>query len=183
MASGIPGYAVQCQSSGERGALRLFASGIAPLFDLRVRGQDGAHLARCFLLFDIRHVMGDSADAAANVHGRVMPLLGQPAIEHDVAVDQRTDLWAVGLLLYELLAGRSPLWGLNASQTYLKIVQGPLPPIEHRCPGLPTELAVVIHRCLQIDPAQRPQSADELIVALEPFCSRHAPSSAPLGPS
>src|SRR5882757_3109459 len=35
----IPGYAVQCQSSGERGALRPFASGHAPLFDLRAGVQ------------------------------------------------------------------------------------------------------------------------------------------------
>jgi serine/threonine protein kinase len=104
--------------------------------------------------------------------------LSPEQLQNPSAVDQRTDIWAVGILLYELLAGRSPLWGLDASQTYLTIVQGPLPRIENACPLLPVELAAVVHRCFELDPAHRPQSADELIVALEPFCSRHAPTAA-----
>ena len=39
---------------------------------------------------------------------------------------------------------------------------------------LPPQLAAVVHRCLEIDPAHRPQGADELCVALEPFSGRHA---------
>jgi serine/threonine-protein kinase len=90
------------------------------------------------------------------------------------AVDQRTDIWAVGLLLFELLTGRSPLHGLNAAQVCLQIAQGPLPRIETFCPGVPAGLATVIHRCLEVDPGRRPQSADELALLLEPFSSRHA---------
>jgi serine/threonine-protein kinase len=96
-------------------------------------------------------------------------------------VDQRTDIWAVGLLLFELISGRSPLHGLNAAQICLRIAQGPMPPIEAVCPALPPALAAVIHGCLEIDPARRPQSADELALALEPFSSRHpqAPPGTP----
>ena len=134
--------------------------------------------------FGVALFLDDVAQCTLIARGMGPPLYLSPEqLENPSAVDQRTDLWAVGLLLYELLAGRSPLAGLSASQTYLKIVQGPLPRIEQLCPWLPVELGAVVHRCLQIDPAQRPQGADELILALEPFCSRHAPTPAPAGQS
>jgi serine/threonine protein kinase len=128
--------------------------------------------------FGVALFLDDLAPRTLLAPGMGPPLYLSPEqLQNPGAVDQRTDIWAVGLLLYELLAGRSPLWGLSASQTYLKIVQGPLPRIEHTCPSLPVELGAAVHRCLQVDPAQRPQSADELIAELEPFCSRHAPTA------
>jgi eukaryotic-like serine/threonine-protein kinase len=134
--------------------------------------------------FGVALFLDDLAPRTLIAPGTGPPLYLSPEqLLNPSAVDQRTDIWAVGLLLYELLAGRSPLWGLDASQTYLKIVQGPLPRIELTCPWLPVELAAVVHRCLQIDPAQRPHDADELIVALEPFCSRHAPTAGASGQS
>lgn len=90
------------------------------------------------------------------------------------SVDPRSDLWGVGLLLFEMLAGRSPLSGLNAAQICLQLAQGAVPKLEDVCPSLPPGLARVTQHCLQIDPAQRPQSAEELSLALEPFSSRHA---------
>jgi serine/threonine-protein kinase len=92
-------------------------------------------------------------------------------------VDQRTDIWALGLLLFELISGRSPFHGLNAAQVCLQIAQGPMPRIEALCLSLPPGLAAVIHRCLEVDPARRPQSADELALALESFSSRHIQAS------
>lgn len=89
-------------------------------------------------------------------------------------VDRRSDIWAVGLLLYELLTGASPFQGLNAAQTCLRLSQGPVPRVEQGCPGIPADLAALIHRCLELDPSRRPQTADELMAALEPFSSRHA---------
>jgi serine/threonine protein kinase len=132
--------------------------------------------------FGVALFLDDAAQCTLPAPGMGPPFYLSPEQLVDPrAVDGRTDIWAVGLLLYELLAGRSPLSGLDISQMYLKIVQGPMPRIEAACPGLPVELAAAVNRCLQIDPAERPQSADELISALEPFCSRHAPTRAPAG--
>jgi serine/threonine-protein kinase len=89
------------------------------------------------------------------------------------AADARSDLWAVGVLMYELLAGRTPLHGLNAAQIYARIAQGSLPLIQTSRPELPAGLSAVVHACLELEPARRPQSADELCLALEPFSSRH----------
>lgn len=91
------------------------------------------------------------------------------------AAGPHSDLWAVGMLMYELLAGRAPLHGLNAAQVFARIASGSLPRIETVC-ELPPRLAAIIHRCLEVDPARRPRSAEDLCLALEPFSSRHAVS-------
>jgi eukaryotic-like serine/threonine-protein kinase len=91
------------------------------------------------------------------------------------AIDQRSDLWGVGLLLYELLTGLSPFAGMNTAQVCLAICKGPIPPVDALRPELPPGLVRVIHRCLEIDPNRRFASADELSAALEPFSSRHLP--------
>ena len=90
-------------------------------------------------------------------------------------IDQRSDLWGVGLLLYELLTGLSPFAGLNTAQICLAICQGPIPPVDSLRRDIPAGLVRVIGRCLEIDAARRFASADELSAALEPFSSRHLP--------
>jgi serine/threonine-protein kinase len=91
------------------------------------------------------------------------------------SIDQRSDLWGVGLLLYELLTGLSPFAGLNTAQVCLAICQGPITPVESLRRDIPAGLVRVINRCLEIDAARRFASADELSAALEPFSSRHLP--------
>lgn len=103
--------------------------------------------------------------------------LSPEQMQNPSGVDQRSDLWAVGLLMYELLTGRSPFQGMNAAQICLKITQGPMPSLAESRADLPPRLCAAIQRCLEVDPARRPQSADELIATLEPFSSRHAAAS------
>jgi serine/threonine-protein kinase len=100
--------------------------------------------------------------------------LSPEQMKNPSGVDQRSDIWAIGLLMLELLLGRSPFWGLNAAQICSRISQGPMPTIADVLPHVPFELARVLQRCLALDPARRPQSAAELMAALEPFSSRHA---------
>jgi len=99
------------------------------------------------------------------------------------AIDQRSDLWGVGLLLYELLTGLSPFAGMNTAQICMAICQGPIPDIESLRRDLPAGLVRVIRRCLEIDAARRFSNADELSAALEPFSSRHVKLEGGGGPS
>jgi serine/threonine protein kinase len=109
--------------------------------------------------------------------------LAPEQLQEPSVVDTRSDIWAVGMTLYELVAGRTPFFGLNVAQTCLQIARGDIPRVEAICPETICPLVaggigVVIHRCLQLDPAQRYASVDELALALEPFAERRAAGTA-----
>ncbi len=94
-------------------------------------------------------------------------------------VDARTDLWAVGVLLFRLVAGEHPL-GPSPSLfdlTHVGEAELPMPSVLDRCPGL-GPLGAVIDRCLRKAPAERFGSAGELLAALEALGpAPHAPAS------
>lgn len=87
------------------------------------------------------------------------------------AVDPRSDLWAVGVLLYEMLAGKTPFAGSNTLQTCLHIAEGSAAPLAVSGPD-GQAIAAVIQHCLQVDPARRPASADALALELEQLLRR-----------
>jgi len=125
--------------------------------------------------FGMALFLDDSANCTVTRRTKAAPdYLSPEQLRDPRAVDARSDLWAVGLLLYELLAGRPPFAGMNTLQTCLQIAGGTLPRIETLSPSIPAGLAWVIHRCLEVDASRRPPSADQLSLALEPFSSRHA---------
>jgi serine/threonine-protein kinase len=84
----------------------------------------------------------------------------------DPHVDHRADLYAFGVVAYELLAGRPPFTGASPQQVLAAHVTAPAEPIAARRP-MPAALAALVMRCLEKRPADRPQSADELIPQLE----------------
>src|SRR2546421_900708 len=85
----------------------------------------------------------------------------------DPTVDHRADLYAVGALGYELLAGRTPFGGLSPQgMLAAQVTATPDPVTQHR-ESVPPPLAALIMRCLAKQPADRPQSAEELLGQLE----------------
>ncbi len=89
-------------------------------------------------------------------------------------VDLRSDLYSVGVVLYELLTGQVPFDGEAPVSIALKHVsERPVPPGQLR-PGIPPALEAVVMRALEKDPARRFQSAEEFIAALE--AGRRAPT-------
>jgi tetratricopeptide (TPR) repeat protein len=85
----------------------------------------------------------------------------------DPNVDHRADLYAVGALGYELLTGRTPFGGLSPQgMLAAQVTATPDPVTQHR-DSVPPALATLIMRCLAKHPADRPQTADELLGQLE----------------
>ncbi|HEY3257477.1 MAG TPA: serine/threonine-protein kinase, partial [Gemmatimonadaceae bacterium] len=85
----------------------------------------------------------------------------------DPAADHRMDLYAVGLLAYELLSGESPFTGPSPQATLTAQLTHDPEPIYKMRPDVPPELSAVIMRCLAKQPEDRPQSAAALLAELE----------------
>src|SRR5256884_4178143 len=85
----------------------------------------------------------------------------------DPNVDHRADLYAVGALGYELLAGRTPFGGLSPQGMLAAQVTATPDPVHQHRDSVPAALAALIMRCLAKHPADRPQSADDVLGQLE----------------
>lgn len=81
-------------------------------------------------------------------------------------LDGRADLYSLGLVLYECLAGRVPFLGETDADTALARLQRDPTDLTRLRATLPTKLVVVIHQLLSRNPAQRPASGAELVVTL-----------------
>jgi len=85
----------------------------------------------------------------------------------DTAADHRMDIYAVGLLAYELVTGVSPFTGPSPRETLAAQLTRDPKPLHEISPGIPRSLSTLIMRCLAKDPAQRPQTADEILHELD----------------
>jgi serine/threonine-protein kinase len=85
------------------------------------------------------------------------------------AIDARTDLYAVGVLLFELLAGRKPFQSENVGELILMHREAPVPPLREVAPdaGLSAEMEAVTSKAMSKFPEERFQSAAEFIAALD----------------
>ena len=81
-------------------------------------------------------------------------------------IDTRTDLFSLGVILYELATGVRPFLGDTHGQVMDAVIREQPPPVQRSNPHLPDELARIMERLLQKDPAQRVQTADDLVAEL-----------------
>ena len=82
-------------------------------------------------------------------------------------LDGRSDLWSLGVLMYEMLAGRKPFEGQAASDVMGQILQNEPPPLARFAADVPSELERIVRRCLRKSPDERYQSANDLLLDLK----------------
>jgi tetratricopeptide (TPR) repeat protein len=76
-----------------------------------------------------------------------------------LAVGPASDVWALGVMLYEVLVGRRPFEGTSSADVLHAVRSQPLVPVRERCPQAPPALAELARRALERDPAARPRDA------------------------
>ena len=97
------------------------------------------------------------------------------------AIDRRTDVFSLGVILYELLGGARPFAGDSNVETMMHLIEDEPEPLRRRAPGLPRDLETVVMTCLEKDPDRRYPSARALADDLGRFLDGEPVEARPLG--
>jgi serine/threonine-protein kinase len=111
---------------------------------------------------------GAVAHTKLTTTGMVMgtPLYMAPEQAMGTAIDHHADIYACGVILYEMLSGRPPFEGATFPVLIAKLLTTEPTPLLERVPGLPARLVASVHRALEKDPARRWHSCEEFYQSL-----------------
>ena len=140
-------------------------------------GEDGLELVR-ILDFGLAIAEGEGRIGRLTEHGLVVgtPIYISPEQARDQVIDHRADLFALGVVMYEMLAGKPPFEGTSHEIARANVTVTP-PPIAQRNPQVwvNPELEALIMKLMAKRPADRLQSADDVIAALGQLGRRAVP--------
>jgi serine/threonine-protein kinase len=155
-----------CEALAEAHSLGIVHRDIKPANFFITRRTDGTLLLKV-LDFGISKLSATNGQLTAT-----QTVMGTPAymspeqMRSSRDVDHRSDIWSLGVVLYELLQGVPPFGGDTFSSMVLKVVADPLPKLTVSLPG---DLDSVVYRCLEKEPARRFQSIAEFAHAIAKY--------------
>ncbi len=115
--------------------------------------------------------MSEAGDVGDTTLGEVLgtPAYMPPEQANGAAVDERADVYAIGALLYHVLAGRTPFDQASNAEVLASLHQGPPRPLRELVPDLSRDLVAIVERAMARDPAARYRTARELADDLRRF--------------
>jgi serine/threonine-protein kinase len=141
------------------------------------RRPDGSAIVKV-LDFGISKASSLSAAPAALTSTKAMlgsPLYMSPEqLRSSKSVNHRADIWALGVILYELITGTVPYTGENLGELFAAILETDPIPLRSRVPDVPPALDAVVMSCLQRREENRIPSVAELARALAPFATQRS---------
>jgi serine/threonine-protein kinase len=171
-----------CEAIAEAHSLGIVHRDLKPANLFIIRRADG-QLSVKVLDFGISKMTGIGAASADGSMTKTSSLMGSPLymspeqMQTPKDVDSRSDIWAIGVILHELLTGNSPFIAETMPELVLKIVSSPPPPLRAGRPDAPDGLEAVLRRCLEKDRGKRYETVGELALALMQFGSKRARGS------
>ena len=126
-------------------------------------------------------VSAESALGTDHTHGG---FVGTPAFaspeqfsrEENRRVDHRSDIYSLGVTLWYLLCGRTPFTGTTLEEIRVRQIEQPMPLAQLTVARVPARIVALLKSMMAVDPAERPQSARELLDTLR-ACQRYFPSA------
>ena len=132
------------------GYVKLLDFGLAKLTERRVTDPEGSTLVNT---------------AEGIVLGTISYM--SPEQSRGLEVDARTDIWSMGVVLYEMVAGRTPFKGATLSDVIAGVLDQEPPPLARYSTDLPAELERIIKKALAKDQTERYQTAKDLLIDLK----------------
>ena len=171
-----------CEALAEAHSLGIVHRDLKPANLFCIRRADGL-LSIKVLDFGISKVTTLSASGPEMGMTKTSSVMGSPLymppeqMKSARDADTRSDIWAIGAILYELVAARTPFRADSFAELVLKVAGSPPEPLRASRPDAPPGLEQVILRCLEKEPGRRFQNIGELAVALLEYGPKRARSS------
>jgi serine/threonine-protein kinase len=176
-----PGQAVDfvlqaCVAIAEAHSLGIVHRDLKPANLFCIRRPDGQLLVKV-LDFGISKMAASAGanDSSSLSMTKTSAVMGSPfymspeQMRSAKSADAQSDLWSLGVILYELLLGTVPFVGQELTEVVVQVTTQPPPPMRARRPELPRALEAVIFTCLEKEPSRRYGNVADLAIALRQF--------------